>query len=146
MERTLQNSDAKWEWSFKDQNPFPLSIYGNIAYGFRIHGIKKDSYMDDVVERCLSSVLLWNEVKYRLRDNALTLSLEQQQRLCIARVLVVKPEIILMDEPCSTLDPVATLQIEELIRSLGKEYTVVIVTHNMQQAARVSTMTGFMLL
>jgi len=132
---------------FQRPNPFPLSVYENIVFGNRIHdernGRKK---LDAIVERSLKSVLLWEELKDRLHNPALRLSLEQKQRLCIARLLAVKPEVLLMDEPCSTLDPQATMRIEELMRELKNDYTIIIVTHNMQQAARVSDDTGFMLL
>jgi phosphate transport system ATP-binding protein len=128
---------------FQKSNPFPKSIYDNIAYGLRIQGIKKKSVLDDVVEECLRGAALWDEVKDRLNQSALGMSGGQQQRLCIARALAVKPKILLMDEPCSALDPIATAKVEELIHALKKEYTIVIVTHNMQQAARVSDKTAF---
>jgi phosphate transport system ATP-binding protein len=128
---------------FQKSNPFPKSIYDNIAYGLRIQGLRKKSELDEVVEACLQSAALWHEVKDRLHENALSLSGGQQQRLCIARALAVRPEILLMDEPCSALDPIATAKIEELIHELKKDYTIVIVTHNMQQAARVSDRTAF---
>lgn len=131
---------------FQRPNPFPLSIYENAIYALRIHGIKDRHKLDEAAERSLSSVLLWDELKDMLGTNALTLSLEQQQRLCIARLLAVVPEVLLMDEPCSALDPLATMRIEELMMELKKQYTIVIVTHNMQQAARVSEECGFMLL
>jgi phosphate transport system ATP-binding protein len=132
---------------FQRPNPFPLSIYENIVFGDRIHGEKLSrSRLDGVVECSLRSVLLWDELKDRLNKPALKLSLEQKQRLCIARLIAVKPDILLMDEPCSTLDPQATARIEELMRELKNNYTIIIVTHNMQQAARVSDDTGFMLL
>lgn len=132
---------------FQRPNPFPLSIYENIAFGLRIHGIEKSQdAIDGIVEESLQDVLLWDEVKDRLQRPALSLSLEQKQRLCIARLLAVKSDVLLMDEPCSTLDPQATERIEELMRELKNRYTIVIVTHNMQQAARVSDETGFMLL
>jgi len=132
---------------FQRPNPFPLSIYENIAFGEKIHGerIKRES-LDDLVEESLKSVLLWDELKDRLNGPAMRLSLEQKQRLCIARLIAVKPDVLLMDEPCSTLDPQSTARIEELMRELKNKYTIVIVTHNMQQAARVSDDTGFMLL
>jgi phosphate transport system ATP-binding protein len=132
---------------FQRPNPFPLSIYENIVFGQRVHaeGLTRIK-LDEVVEDSLRSVLLWDELKDRLKKSALTLSLEQKQRLCIARLIAVKPEILLMDEPCSTLDPQATSRIEELMRELKNNYTIIIVTHNMQQAARVSDETGFMLL
>lgn len=128
---------------FQKSNPFPKSIYDNIAYGLRIQGIKKKNELDDVVEECLRGAALWDEVKDRLNESALGMSGGQQQRLCIARALAVKPEILLMDEPCSALDPIATAKVEELIHKLKKDYTIVIVTHNMQQAARVSDRTAF---
>ncbi len=131
---------------FQRPNPFPLSIYENVIYALRIHGIKGRQKLDEAAKRSLSSVLLWDELKDKLGENALTLSLEQQQRLCIARLLAVIPEVLLMDEPCSALDPMATMRIEELMVELKKQYTIVIVTHNMQQAARVSDECGFMLL
>ncbi len=129
---------------FQKPNPFPQSIYDNVAFGPRVLGLHLDkSSLDATVEQSLRAAALWDEVKDHLRDNALGLSLGQQQRLCIARVVAVKPEIILMDESTSALDPVATLRIEELIAELKKEYTIVIVTHSMQQAARISDQTGF---
>ncbi len=132
---------------FQRPNPFPLSIYENIVFGERIHadGITRDT-LDEIVEKSLRSVLLWDEVKDRLNEPALRLSLEQRQRLCIARLIAVKPDVLLMDEPCSALDPQATARVEELMRELKNNYTIIIVTHNMQQAARVSDDTGFMLL
>jgi phosphate transport system ATP-binding protein len=131
---------------FQRPNPFPLSIFENVAYGPRTHGIKQRSELEDIVERALSQVELWDVLKDRLNRSALNLSLEQQQRLCIARLVAVIPDVVLMDEPCSALDPVATSKIEELMFELKKHYTILIVTHNMQQAARVSDRTGFMLL
>lgn len=131
---------------FQQPNPFPKSIYENVAYGPRIHGKKKRSELDQIVEESLQQAALWDEVKDRLKDSALSLSGGQQQRLCIARVLAVKPEVILMDEPTSALDPVATQRIEDLIRQLSANYTIIIVTHNMQQAARISDFTAFFLL
>ena len=131
---------------FQKPNPFPKSIYENIAYAPRIHGIKNKRKLDEIVETKLKQAALWDEVSDRLDDSALGLSGGQQQRLCIARALSVEPEVILMDEPCSALDPIATGKIENLIHELKKIYTVVIVTHNMQQAARVSDYTGFMYL
>jgi phosphate transport system ATP-binding protein len=132
---------------FQRPNPFPLSVYENIVFGEKIHGenITRDK-LDEIAEKCLKDVLLWDELKDRLNQSALGLSLEQKQRLCIARLIAVKPDVLLMDEPCSTLDPQATARVEELMRELKKKYTIVIVTHNMQQAARVSDDTGFMLL
>lgn len=128
---------------FQKSNPFPKSIYDNVAYGLRIQKIRNKRALDDVVEDCLRSAALWDEVKDRLNQSALSLSGGQQQRLCIARALAVKPKILLMDEPCSALDPIATAKVEELIHELKKDYTIVIVTHNMQQAARVSDRTAF---
>jgi len=125
---------------FQKPNPFPQSIYDNVAFGPRVMGM--DVNMDDVVERSLKAAVLWDEVKDSLKSDALGLSLGQQQRLCIARVVAVQPEVILMDESTSALDPIATLSIEELISELKKDYTIIIVTHNMQQAARVSDHTG----
>jgi phosphate transport system ATP-binding protein len=131
---------------FQKPNPFQKSVYENIAYGPRVHGIKDTSELDRIVERSLRDAALWDEVRDRLDDSALGLSGGQQQRLCIARTLAVEPEVILMDEPCSALDPVATAKIEKLIDTLKRDYTVIIVTHNMQQAARVSDYAGFMYL
>ncbi len=130
---------------FQKPNPFPMSIYDNIAYGPRIHGIKSKAKLDDIVENSLKNSALWDEVKDRLKQNALGLSGGQQQRLCIARVLAVEPEVVLMDEPTSALDPISTLKIEDLIEELKQKYTIVIVTHNMQQAARISDLTAFFL-
>ncbi|MDD5672488.1 MAG: phosphate ABC transporter ATP-binding protein PstB [Candidatus Omnitrophica bacterium] len=131
---------------FQRPNPFPLSVFDNIAYGPRIHGMNDRGELEEIVESSLSQVELWDALKDRLDRSALRLSLEQQQRLCIARLVAVTPNIVLMDEPCSALDPVATGKIEELMFELKKRYTIVIVTHNMQQAARVSDCAGFMLL
>jgi len=128
---------------FQKSNPFPKSIYDNIAYGLRIQGEKQKTRLDEVVERSLRGAALWDEVKDRLQESALGLSGGQQQRLCIARAIAVEPEIILMDEPCSALDPIATAKVEELIHELKLRYTIVIVTHNMQQAARCSDRTAF---
>jgi phosphate transport system ATP-binding protein len=128
---------------FQKSNPFPKSIYENISYGLRIGGVKKRSQIDEAVEKSLRGAALWDEVKDRLDTNALGLSGGQQQRLCIARALAVEPDVVLMDEPCSALDPIATAKIEELIHELKTQYTIVIVTHNMQQAGRVSDYTGF---
>ena len=128
---------------FQKSNPFPKSIYENVVYGLRIQGISKKSVLDDAVEKCLKGAALWEEVSDRLDTSGLSLSGGQQQRLCIARALAVEPDILLMDEPCSALDPVATAKVEELIHSLKNDYTIVIVTHNMQQAARVSDRTAF---
>ncbi|MEN6516597.1 MAG: phosphate ABC transporter ATP-binding protein PstB [Methanospirillum sp.] len=131
---------------FQKPNPFPKSIFENIAYGPRVHGEKHKGMLDEIVERSLRDAALWDEVKDRLGESALGLSGGQQQRLCIARSLAVEPDVILMDEPCSALDPIATAKIEDLIDDLKQHYTVIIVTHNMQQAARVSDFTGFMYL
>ncbi len=128
---------------FQKPNPFPKSIYENVAFGPKVNGRPKKSELDDIVEKSLRSAALWDEVKDRLSDSALGLSGGQQQRLCIARSIAVEPEVILMDEPCSALDPIATLRIEDLMMELKKDYTIVIVTHNMQQAGRVSSYTGF---
>ena len=130
-------------WSSKNRIRFPKSIYDNIAYGLRIAGVGKRSLIDEAVEKSLRSAALWDEVKDRLDANAFGLSGGQQQRLCIARALAVEPDIILMDEPCSALDPIATAKVEELIYQLKRDYTIVIVTHNMQQAGRVSDHTAF---
>lgn len=130
---------------FQQPNPFPMSIYDNIAYGPRLHGIKNKKELDEIVERSLQGAAIFEEVKDRLHKSALGLSGGQQQRLCIARALAVSPEVLLMDEPTSALDPISTLKIEELMETLNKKYTVVIVTHNMQQAARVSDDTAFFL-
>ncbi|EQB3101267.1 phosphate ABC transporter ATP-binding protein [Clostridium botulinum] len=130
---------------FQNPNPFPMSIYDNIAYGPRIHGIKTKEKLDEIVEKSLKGGALWEEVKDRLKKNALGLSGGQQQRLCIARTLAVEPEILLMDEPTSALDPISTLKIEELMDELKNKYTVIIVTHNMQQAGRISDNTAFFL-
>ncbi len=131
---------------FQKPNPFPMSIYDNIAYGPRCQGLKKKADLDEIVETSLKQAALWDEVKDRLKDSALALSGGQQQRLCIARTIAMKPEVILMDEPTSALDPVSTSKIEDLIVELKKDYTIVIVTHNMQQAARISDKTAFFLL
>lgn len=128
---------------FQRPNPFPQTIYDNVAYGPRVLKLAKKDDLNEIVEDSLRGAALWNEVKDRLQDSALNLNPGQQQRLCIARAIAVKPEVILMDEPCSALDPVATLAVEELMINLAKQYTIVIVTHNMQQAARVSNFTGF---
>lgn len=134
---------AKVGMVFQKPNPFPMSIYDNIAYGPRCHGIKKKNILDGIVEESLKQAALWDEVKDRLKDSALSLSGGQQQRLCIARTLAMKPDVILMDEPTSALDPIATAKIEELVLELKKDYTIVIVTHNMQQAMRISDKTAF---
>lgn len=131
---------------FQKPNPFPMTIFDNIAYGPRLLGIKNRDQLQHIVEESLKSAALWEEVKDNLKKNALSISGGQQQRLCIARALATRPEVLLMDEPCSALDPISTLKIEELMRELREEYTIVIVTHNMQQAARVSDRTGFFLL
>ncbi len=130
---------------FQKPNPFPKSIYDNVAFGPRLKGIRKKEELDGIVERSLRQAALWKDVKDQLKKSALELSGGQQQRLCIARTLAVEPEVILMDEPCSALDPVATQQIEDTIDHLRKDYTIIIVTHNMQQAARISQYTGFLL-
>lgn len=130
---------------FQRPNPFPMSIFDNVAYGPRTHGVRDKHRLAEIVETSLVRAALWDEVKDKLRESALELSLGQQQRLCIARVLAVDSEVVLMDEPCSALDPISTLHVEELMRSLRENYTIVIVTHNMQQAARVSDETGFFL-
>ncbi|MBN2795778.1 MAG: phosphate ABC transporter ATP-binding protein [Clostridia bacterium] len=131
---------------FQKPNPFPMSIYDNIAYGPRLNGIRKKSVLDKIVEKSLRAAAIWDEVKDDLKKNALALSGGQQQRICIARTLAVEPEVILMDEPTSALDPIATLKIEDLINELKKDYTIVIVTHNMQQAGRISDKTAFFLM
>lgn len=131
---------------FQKANLFPMSVYDNIAYGPRVHGIKNRAKLDEIVENSLRGAALWDEVKDRLKKSALGLSGGQQQRLCIARALAVEPDILLMDEPTSALDPISTLKIEDLMEELKKDYTVIVVTHNMQQAARVADMTAFFLL
>ena len=131
---------------FQQPNPFPKSVYDNVAYGPRIFGIRKKAQLDDIVERSLRQAAIWDELKDRLKKSALGLSGGQQQRLCIARTLAVNPEVILMDEPTSALDPISTSKIEELAMNLKKDYTIVIVTHNMQQASRISDRTAFFLL
>jgi phosphate transport system ATP-binding protein len=131
---------------FQRPNPFPLSIHDNVVYGLRVHGVRDRKTLEEKLVRSLESVHLWDELKDRLEANAISLSGEQQQRLCIARLVAVEPEIVLMDEPCSALDPAATSKIEDLMAELKKQYTIVIVTHNMQQAARVSDETGYFLL
>jgi len=128
---------------FQKPNPFPMSIFDNVAYGPKIHGIKRKSELEEIVERCLVRAALWDEVKDKINQSALGISGGQQQRLCIARTIAVNPEIILMDEPCSALDPVATAKIEDLMLELKKQFTIVIVTHNMQQAQRASEVTAF---
>ena len=131
---------------FQRPNPFPKSIFDNIAYGLRINGLRGRGRLEEIVERSLREAALWDEVKDRLRENAMSLSGGQQQRLCIARTLAVNPEVVLFDEPCSAIDPIATAKIEDLIQRMKKDYTVVIVTHNMQQAARVSEYTAFLMM
>lgn len=131
---------------FQQPNPFPMTIYDNIAYGPRVHGIKKKNMLDEIVEQSLKDAAIFNEVKDKLKKSALGLSGGQQQRICIARALAVKPDVILMDEPTSALDPISTLKIEELMERLKSNYTIVIVTHNMQQAARISDNTSFFLM
>ena len=130
---------------FQQPNPFPMSIYDNVAYGPRIHGIKKKAVLDEIVEKSLKQAAIWDEVKDRLKRSALSVSGGQQQRICIARALAVEPEVILMDEPTSALDPISTLKIEDLAVELKKNYTIVMVTHNMQQASRISDKTAFFL-
>lgn len=130
---------------FQNPNPFPKSIYDNVAYGPRIHGIKDKKILDQIVEKSLRGAAIWDEVKDRLHENAYGLSGGQQQRLCIARCLAIEPDVILMDEPTSALDPISTLKVEELIQELKKDYSIIIVTHNMQQAARISDKTAFFL-
>jgi phosphate transport system ATP-binding protein len=131
---------------FQRANPFPLSIFDNVTYGLKVHNLAAGNAMDERLEKALESVHLWDELKDKLGANALSLTGEQQQRLCIARLVAMEPEILLMDEPCSALDPISTARIEELMLELKKKYTIVIVTHNMQQAARVSEFTGYFLL
>ena len=131
---------------FQKPNPFPMSIYDNIAFGPRTHGVRSKVRLDEIVEQSLKNAAIWDEVKDRLKKSALSLSGGQQQRLCIARALAVQPEVLLMDEPTSALDPISTSKIEELVTELKKDYTIVIVTHNMQQAARISDKTAFFLL
>ena len=130
---------------FQQPNPFPMTIYDNVAYGPRIHGVKKKSQLDDIGERSLRQAAIWDEVKDRLKKNARGVSGGQQQRICIARALAVEPEVLLMDEPTSALDPISTMKIEDLARELKKNYTIIIVTHNMQQASRISDKTAFFL-
>lgn len=131
---------------FQKPNPFPMSIYDNIAYGPRLHGVRKKSQLDEIVEESLRGAAIWDEVKDRLKKSALGMSGGQQQRLCIARALAVKPDVLLMDEPTSALDPISTAKVEELVTELKNDYTIVLVTHNMQQATRVSDQTAFFLL
>jgi len=131
---------------FQKPNPFPMSVFENVAYGPRVHGTNDRARLEEIVERCLRQAALWDEVKDKLKSSALSLSGGQQQRLCIARVLAVEPEVILLDEPCSALDPLSTMRIEDLMQELKKNYTLIIVTHNMQQAARASDFTAFLLM
>jgi len=131
---------------FQRPNPFPLSIYENVVFGPRVHSLGNGADLDVIAERCLAAVGLWDDLKDRLDEDALALTPEQMQRLCIARAIAVEPDVLLMDEPCSALDPIATLRIESLMRELAPRYTILIVTHNMQQAARISDDTGFLLL
>lgn len=130
---------------FQQPNPFPMSIYDNVAYGPRIHGVKKKSALDEIVEKSLRQAAIWDEVKDKLKKSALAVSGGQQQRICIARTLAIEPEVILMDEPTSALDPISTIKIEDLASELKKNYTIIIVTHNMQQAGRISDRTAFFL-
>jgi len=131
---------------FQRPNPFPMTVFSNVAFGPRQHGRTNKAELEEIVELSLRQAVLWDEVKDKLKQSALALSGGQQQRLCIARVLAVDPEVVLMDEPCSALDPVATLRIEELMKDLSQKYTIVIVTHNMQQAARISDMAAFLMM
>ncbi|MCM3442120.1 phosphate ABC transporter ATP-binding protein PstB [Metabacillus halosaccharovorans] len=142
---TVEDLRTKVGMVFQKPNPFPKSIYDNITYGPRIHGIKNKAILDEIVERSLRGAAIWDEVKDRLKENAYGLSGGQQQRLCIARCLAIEPDVILMDEPTSALDPISTLKVEELIQDLKKDYSIIIVTHNMQQAARISDKTAFFL-
>ena len=130
---------------FQQPNPFPMSIYDNVVYGPRIHGVRKKSVLDEIVEKSLKQAAIWEEVKDKLKKSALAVSGGQQQRICIARTLAIEPEVILMDEPTSALDPISTLKIEDLATELKKDYTIIIVTHNMQQAGRISDKTAFFL-
>ncbi len=132
-----------WEWCFQRPNPFPKSIFENVAYGLRVNGVKDNAFIRQRVEETLKGAALWDEVKNKLKESAYALSGGQQQRLCIARAMAVSPSVLLMDEPASALDPISTAKVEELIHELKKDYTIVIVTHNMQQAARVSDKTAF---
>lgn len=147
LDKSFQVEDLRTKVGmvFQKANPFPKSIYENIAYGPKIHGIRSKKILDEIVERSLRGAYIWDEVKDRLNENAYGLSGGQQQRLCIARCLAIEPEVILMDEPTSALDPKSTLRIEELVQELKKEYSIIIVTHNMQQAARISDKTAFFL-
>ncbi|WP_020008426.1 phosphate ABC transporter ATP-binding protein PstB [Salinicoccus albus] len=140
---TVEELRTKVGMVFQNPNPFPKSIYDNVAYGARVHGIKKKKILDQIVEKSLRGAAIWDEVKDRLNQNAYGLSGGQQQRVCIARALAIEPDVILMDEPTSALDPISTTKIEDLIQQLSKDYSIVVVTHNMQQAARVSDKTAF---
>ena len=146
IESEVNNLRKEVGMVFQKPNPFPMSIYDNIAYGSRTHGIKNKAQLDDIVEKALRGAAIWDEVKDRLKKNALGMSGGQQQRLCIARALAVEPKVLLMDEPTSALDPISTSRIEDLAMELKKDYTIVIVTHNMQQALRISDQTAFFLL
>lgn len=142
---TVEELRTKVGMVFQKPNPFPKSIYDNIAYGPRIHGIKNKKILDEIVEKSLQGAAIWDEVKDRLNTNAYSLSGGQQQRICIARALAIEPDVILMDEPTSALDPISTLKVEELVQELKKDYSIIIVTHNMQQAGRISDKTAFFL-
>ena len=146
LETDVNNLRKEVGMVFQKPNPFPMSIYDNVAYGPRTHGIKSKARLDDIVEKALRGAAIWDEVKDRLKKNALGMSGGQQQRLCIARALAVEPRVLLMDEPTSALDPISTSRIEDLAMELKKDYTIVIVTHNMQQAVRISDQTAFFLL
>ena len=146
LETDVTNLRKEVGMVFQKPNPFPMSIYDNVAYGPRTHGIKSKARLDDIVEKALRGAAIWDEVKDRLKKNALGMSGGQQQRLCIARALAVEPRVLLMDEPTSALDPISTSRIEDLVMELKKDYTIVIVTHNMQQAVRISDQTAFFLL
>ena len=146
LETDVTNLRKEVGMVFQKPNPFPMSIYDNVAYGPRTHGIKSKAQLDDIVEKALRGAAIWDEVKDRLKKNALGMSGGQQQRLCIARALAVEPRVLLMDEPTSALDPISTSRIEDLVMELKKDYTIVIVTHNMQQAVRISDQTAFFLL
>ena len=147
-DKNVDVNQLRWEVGmvFQKPNPFPMSIYDNIAYGPRTHGVRNKAQLDDIVEKALRGAAIWDEVKDRLKKNALGMSGGQQQRLCIARALAVEPEVLLMDEPTSALDPISTSRIEDLAMELKEKYTIVIVTHNMQQALRISDQTAFFLL
>ncbi|WP_456274033.1 phosphate ABC transporter ATP-binding protein PstB [Bacillus sp. AK031] len=142
---TVEDLRTRVGMVFQKPNPFPKSIYDNVAYGPRIHGIRNKKVLDEIVEKSLRGAAIWDEVKDRLKENAYGLSGGQQQRLCIARCLAIEPDVILMDEPTSALDPISTLKVEELVQDLKKDYSIIIVTHNMQQAARISDKTAFFL-